>query len=226
MPLYLGDKEISQIYLGDKELTSIYLGDKEIWGSGKIIALEEGTSWDIKSLYPNLYDSLTVDNFFFMGANTVGASISGKVYPSDYRVYDGFDGGLVKTYNSSTGILSAYSRCNNNKGNAKMAIVIRPDKLIALGTAFSFSLTGYDNYQNFTNDNFLISGAAKTLNRGNTYYASEAVYSYSGSGSVSFNKSYDATTGSLASSLRLSTSGSYLDGGDSCGLTVYLNPKV
>lgn len=230
MPLLKNGKDMSNAFIGDQELSKIMLGDKVVWENNKIIELGSGTSWDIKALYPSLYDKLTTNNFFFKTANTITAYDSVRMRPGDDREWHGFTGKLNKSYNPTTGILSAYGNCNGYTGPVSIVMCLKPEKLINLGTASGFSLKTYADWQQFTNDNFLISGS-QTVSHGNMFYAQDYVYSDSGTGTLSFNKSYNASTGYLTSNISLrsvDTSGvyGYYNGSDTKGLDIYLNPKV
>ena len=76
-------------------------------GGAHIYYLGTGTSFNIKSRFPNIYSTLTANNFIIgtNGAPSASTSYySDNVYHATSSAYTGF--GLSKSYNSSTGILS------------------------------------------------------------------------------------------------------------------------
>ena len=153
MPIFHGGKEITSIFFGSDEISSVYYGSDLVFGGSKIIDLGEGTIFDVKSKYKN-YSDLTVDNFFFQSATQ--AKIN--AYEESGQV-DAFDG-ITKTYNASSGTLnmSIYARYGTTKNSEKVHafLVVKPEKLISLGTATSFNVSSYSNFKKFTVDNFLI----------------------------------------------------------------------
>ena len=74
-------------------------------GAVIVKSLGSGQSFDLKSLYPDDYKSFTNNNFFIKTAAT--ASGTDRVTISGNTQYIGFSGKIYKSYNSSTGILTA-----------------------------------------------------------------------------------------------------------------------
>ncbi len=205
MPIYQGNKEIESVFFGTTPIQQIYQGTNEIWSNGKVIDLGWGTSWNIKNLYPNLYSQLTADNFFFLSANssTGGASVS-VAYVGDTK-YLTIRAGIIKSYDSSSGILTFYDHTNNGVGSMHCVMVVDTSKLtyLGLGTSFNIASRFPNDYMNFTSNNFLI----RTIRHWNSDYGGSEMLvcnssrsspgNYSATSTWSFIKSYNASTGVL-----------------------------
>jgi hypothetical protein len=239
MPIYLGASEIESGFDGSTELQNIYIGAQEIWSNSKVINLGTGTSFDVSSIYSK-YDELTANNFFIMAANTAsGTSGTGTISVGSGSAGSwGFQAQLVKSYNSSTGILTAYNAIKEGHdnsvrgtGSVTAVLVVKTENLINLGSVNgTISVTSYGEYRNFTNDNFLIISAASPAH-GNSYYHQSYAYSDSGSGTSTITKSYNATNGTLTANIKMNstdTSGvyNYYTANEQGAVYIYLNPKV
>ena len=236
MSQILNSKELESCYYSDNdrlstEINKIYYGTQMIWEGIKVIDLGTNTSWNIKTLYPNLYRNLTVDNFFFMSANSVSANEMITMAETEtQRKWGGFTGGLYKAYSNSTGILNAYIYTKSNTNSVRMVLVTKPEKLIYLGNGTSFDVTSYSNYRNFTANNFLIKSATD-LQIGMYFYPQGYMYRDSGTGTTSITKSYNSNTGIVSSTINLvsvDTSGVYqwFNASTSGNIVLYLYPKV
>lgn len=226
----LNNKELQECHYGDTNIEKIMLGDKEIWGGSKVIDLGSGQSWNIKTLYPNIYSELTSANFFFASASSVSALDVTTMRASDTeRDWGGFTGSITKSYNATTGILTAYSYIKSTQGNVRMFMVTKPQKLVYLGNGTSFSVRSREDYARYTNDNFLI-GGADYLSIGAWFYPAGYDYSYAGTGTLSVSKTYNASTGVLSSVISLKSvpynGSAYYDWSKTGKVSVYLNPKV
>lgn len=211
MPVYLGDKEIEIGAFGDKELVNLYLGDKEIWGGGKVIDLGWGTSWDIKSLYPKLYNKLTADNFLLVAANTVSYWASMK--PSGtYQEYTNCFDGIIKSYNASTGVLEFRTQGDGDTSgirtnSVRVVLVVKLDKLTYLGYGTTFNVANVfpNDYKNMTVNNFALRTIVHWNTSGTATYSlcsrsgrvGDGYTTYSDDGQFGIVKSYDANTGVL-----------------------------
>lgn len=227
----LNKTELRNCYYEDTEIQKIMYGDKLVWEGNKVIALGTGQSWNIRTLYPNLYNRLTSANFFFASANSVSELDTINMRASDTsREWGGFTGSITKSYDSSTGILTAYSYIKNTRGNVRMFMCTKPEKLVYLGKGSYFNVSNREDYESFVGDNFLISGA-DYLSIGAWFYPQGYDYADGGRGTLSVSKSYNASTGVLTCGIYLSsvdTSGVYnwYNWSTSGNLTIYLNPKV
>lgn len=152
-------------------------------GAVIVKSLGSGQSFDLKSLYPDDYKSFTNNNFFIKTAAT--ASGIDRVTISGNTQYIGFSGKIYKSYNSSTGILTAYNYITGNKSgltskaNVTVYYVSDQSQLTSLGTGTSFNLRNYtvdgstiyaDTYESLDLEgfkNFLVSGV-------NTYSSSHS----------------------------------------------------
>ncbi len=220
--IYDGSKEIEMIYDGNKELVAVYDGSSIVWENNKIINLSSGKSWNIQSLYPNLYSKITIDNFFYLNFDQVSGSDS-VTWPG-YDVYLNIIGSLVKKYESGTFTSNHFH--NSNQSNVTPVIVLKPEKLIELGSGQSFDVKSkVTNYQSLTADNFLIDAEPSNtyVYRGSRTYAG----TWTAQSTRSFTKSYNASTGILTCYFR--EQGSTNSGeswNNTSDVTVYLNPKV
>lgn len=205
MPIYFGDKEISNILNGSTELSTIYYGDKEVWNNNAwyLKSLGTVTSYNCSNLGIDV-SQLTADNFV---ALSQGSQISGyceKVYSSSstsevsYEIIKSYSGGIINFYYHTT------SR-NENKATALPIYLISHQKVegatkikdknkIYLGKSTSFNVTGvYSDYANLTANNFYFSGGDRS-----NYAEGPDV---SGAGPVNtlgwITKSYNASTGIL-----------------------------
>ena len=229
-------KDLQLCYFEDQEISKITFGEFIVWEGQRVIDLGTGRSWDIKTLYPSLYSKLTANNFFFYSANSASITDSIRMRDTDTeRQRRSFSGGIRKSYNPETGVLSAYLYAGNTNnsysyGNVRMALVTRPEKLIYLGNGYSFNVKSRSEYQSFTSNNFLISSATD-VSWGAMFYPQGYTYDDSGRATISVSKSYNASTGVLSGSINLSsvdTSGVYnwYNASSSGTIAVYLNPKV
>lgn len=237
MALFLGEKEIDQVYWGEKEIGQIYWGEKEIWSNAKIISLGSGTSWNIKQLYPNLYDKLTENNFFFRSATQASGTNSIRMNPGDSRTWAGFSCGLAKGYDKTTGDLLVYNYVNPGKQTKVEAVLVaKTDKLIYLGNSTSFDVKlKTNNYANLTEDNFLIL-SSDTLTKGNTYGDPNESnngdpYSDYGAATSTLVKKYNKSTGILSCYIKLVSEDTggvyhYFDFSATGSCRVYLMEKI
>lgn len=232
--IYLDGHELVNLHIGTNEIQRVMLGDKVVWENAIVIDLGEGKSFDVSSIYSR-YGDLTNDNFFILSASSCSASQGIRMYPTDSRQYVGFSAYLIKSYNSSTGILSCYNAIRNNggsvlnSGNVRVVLVANPSKLIYLGSGTSFNVSSYAGYQNFTVNNFLIKSTGNAA-AGGMFYPQGAVYDDSGKGTSTISKSYNSSNGLVTSNIRMSsydTSGIYhwFDWSDTAGVELYLNLK-
>lgn len=232
MPLYLGNKETDKVYLGGKEIAQIYLGNKEIWTNVKVVRLGSGKSWNIKQLYPHLYNKLTADNFFALTANAVGGDIGIRMNPSDDRETHTFDSCIYKSYDPNTGMLYVYSRMMDHdrqlgSADANVVMITKLDKLIPLNG--NFNVSGYSGYKDFTEDNFLISSTG-VAHFYNSFYPQSYPYSGSGHATGYLKKTYNKNTGVLNCYWRQDSHNTddvynWFNGSATAGCTVYLNPE-
>jgi len=110
----------SNAYAGGAVSPFVYLNIN----SSKFIDLGAGTSFDIKSSYPNVdYASLTTDNFIV--GTMAASSLSGTSLNSAHQYLSTYMSGftLSKSYNNTTGVLSVggngYSFCACNDDSYK-----------------------------------------------------------------------------------------------------------
>lgn len=83
-----------------------------------------------------------------------------------------------------------------------------------LGAGFTFNVSNFSGYKNFTEFNFRISGVAITTSSDATNYSGDINYSHTASpGTLSFAMSYNQSTGilTISGSNTLETSGSLTD---------------
>lgn len=203
--IYRNNKELQNLHVGDKEIQRVLLGESLIWENNKIVVLSEGRTWDIRSLYPTLYNTFTLDNFFLLSANRVTGSSSVTVaYEGDVK-YLSITGGLSKEYIASTGTLNEYLFNNSNRSNVIPVVVSKPEKLIycGLGTSFDMKTFFPNSYQSLTVNNFIIktvrhfngSGRAYGLicNNSRTFPGN-----WSATNTETLVKTYNASTGILS----------------------------
>lgn len=200
--IYLNNKELGNLHIGEDEIQSVWIGDKVIWENNKIVDLGWGKSWNIKNLFPNLYNKLTVDNFFLLSANSVNGS---DTVVGTGRL--GLASGIEKSYNASTGVLSFYTSYNYGQmtNTVKAVMVSKLDKIkyVGYGTSFNVKSLFPNDYMNMTANNFFV----KTIRHWNSDTGLPYGYDYHGSRSISgtwtadgnftFYKSYNASTGQL-----------------------------
>lgn len=230
MPLFLGNSEVERVLVGDTEIAQIYQGTNEIWSNVKTVDLGEGTSWDIKTLYPYLYKKLTADNFFVLTASAATKTYGIRMDPGDATVYWVMDGTIYKNYDPSTGKLDCYIRISGKVSQTAKVKVIMVTKTEKLQLLTNFNVSNVPGYQNFTVDNFLISSTSGT-HYYNSFYAQSYIYSGSGTITVDLVKSYNQNTGVLTCYLRQrssNTDGTYhwFDNYTTAGCTVYLRTEI
>lgn len=226
----LNNRELQACYFDNTEIEKIMFGDKEIWSGNKVIDLGSAQSWNIQTLYPNLYDKLTSANFFFASVSSVSELDVTTMRASDTsRSWGGFTGSISKSYNSSTGVLTAYSYIKSKRGNVRMYLVTKPEKLIYLGNGNTFNVRSREDYASYVANNFLL-GGGDYLSIGAYFYPAGYDYSYAGTGTLSVSKSYNASTGVFTSSINLKSvpynGSAYYDWSTSGKVSVYLNPKI
>lgn len=203
--IYRNNQELQNLHVGDKEIQRVLLGESLVWENNKIVLLGTGTSWNIRTLFPTLYNRLTVDNFFLLSANTVTGSDTVRVNYEGDTHYIYITGGLSKSYNPSNGQLSMYLYNNDNTSSVRAVMVTKPEKLTYLGYGTTFNVkTRFPNtYQSMTANNFVI----RTLNHwnssgGRSYglicnNSRSYTGTWSGTNTETLNKSYNASTGIL-----------------------------
>lgn len=194
MPINKGTTNYSSIYKGSTRISQIYIGTTLKYSGDRVINLGSGQSWNIKTLYPNLYNKLTVDNFFILTHNAVNGSRT-ETWPG-YNIHLSIRNGLYKSYNASTGVLNMYyyaSGSSENKANVTAVIVTNPSKsLIELTPSDNtYDMRSYSGYGNFTVNNFLIStiGEHYTCNESRTSAGTWTV-----NNTTSLDKSYSSGT--------------------------------
>ena len=198
--IYKNNEELQNLHIGENEIQRVLLGEHLIWENNKIIDLGWGKTWNIQNLFPNLYQDLTIDNFFLLGATQVSGSDT-LVGTGEVSIYDG----IQKSYNATTGVLSFNTYCNGTTGNVRAVMVSKVDKLtyVGFGTSFNVKNLFPNDYMNMTADNFLV----KTMKHWNASSELSITYSYHGrrsysgtwtaDGTFRFYKSYNAETGIL-----------------------------
>lgn len=232
MPITKGTKEATDIFYGETEIQEVRLGETLKYIANKIIYLGTGTSFNVASVYSK-YRELTADNFFFL--NMGNASASDRVNGTGYLT---ITGDFYKSYNPNTGILTMFNACGNstdlmsaNKGSVSAYLITKPQKLVNLGYGFSFNVSNYPNFRQFTADNFFIQ-TIPYHSGGYPHYILHNSRTYDGQwyadGNTTFTKSYNASNGVLTINYRLYA---IADGGidqntTNMGAYVTLNPKV
>lgn len=209
--IYKGTIELENLFKGANEMEAVYLGDKEIWSNNKIIYLGEATSFNIRTLLPKIDPSiLTNDNFFILSARaslSITDIFNNQVCQCrDYCVF--YAGcGVAKNYNNGTLNLYSWTSNSGNKGcysgggsyAIKGVFVLKPEKLIRLGTGTSFNireLLPNVDYTQLTADNFILR-ASGTASESTQRVKEHVKASVSLGASMSFTKSYNASTGVL-----------------------------
>lgn len=200
--IYLNNKELDNLHIGETTIQRVLLGESLIWENNKIVNLGAGTTWNIRELYPNLYDRLTADNFYFLTFNSVSTSVVVNVQTGgSERLY--IYGGVTKSYNPQTGILTFYPYLNSSSATLTAVMVTKPEKLVSLGTGTSFNVRAKfpTNYMNLTADNFIVKSISHWNGGGATGLVCNEVRNYAGrfdaNDRLSFTKSYNASTGVL-----------------------------
>ena len=177
--IYLNEKELDLLHIGDKDIERVLLGDKLIWQNNQVFDLGSTNRYDVKTLLPDIYETLTTDNFFFLTFSTA------------YGEGSALRSGLSKQYYPSSGYLEFYSWVQNHEFSTHAICVTKPNKLPHIGVGQTFNIRNMypSSYMNFTADNFVV----KDINHNNYIYTgSEQGYNY-----LIFNKTYDPSTGIL-----------------------------
>ena len=207
MPVNYGTNDIGDIYYGTNKIGEVWYGTNLVYTSNKIIDLGNGQTFDIKTNYPALYSNLTVNNFFFTTASSVGAIDQVTLAQDGQLAYLTLISGVDKSYNSSTGILTFYLKVSNStsttKGNVHAYLVTKPSQLVNLGAGHSFNVKNLypSKYTQFTADNFLIKQIKHFNGGGSSSYVCHSSVNYAGTwraaDTCSITKSYNASTGVL-----------------------------
>lgn len=191
MPIYDGLNDLDVLFDGSNELEYVYDGNEEVWANAQAIDLGLGKTWNIKELFPNIYQNLTANNFFTNG------SASG-FYESDSKSgYTGTDSSIVfsKSYNAETGILSAsivgrIDGAVNHNLDVHMFLVKKPSKLLSLGTSSSIDVrTRIPNWEDYTIDNFMAL-SIPNVSADDAYDARSYFNKSWGGGVITLNTSY------------------------------------
>lgn len=219
MPLFIGNKEADMVKIGEKEIAQIYLGIKELWTNAKAIYLSSGKNWDLKTLYPNLYTKITANDIFYKTVNQASGYIGVRMGPNDEREWHGFVVSVIKSYDPSTGALTAYNSVRDSQrggqigvGSSEIVPLIIPNsekaitsgKIVRLGDingTYDLKTAYADDYMHFTNDNFIIRSTSAPGDSG-SFYPQGYAYSGTGYGTSTITKSYDASTGILTARIR------------------------
>lgn len=179
--IYLNNSELRELHHEDTEIQRVLLGDKIVWENNFVVDLGSSNRYDIKTLLPDLYETLTIDNFFFLTFD-IAYGVSGA---------NGWlKSGITRTYYQS-GTLLLYAWEQAREYNTHAIMVLKPNRLKSLGFGQTFDLKQiYPNsYQNLTADNFLIKSVRKN---NDVFYCNTDGYNY-----FLLNKSYDSSTGIL-----------------------------
>lgn len=215
MSIYSGTHELDNLYNGGTEIENVYKGGTEIWNNsiGTFIKLGSGTSFNVKNLLPDDYSTLSTSNFYLYG---ISGRLSGAGTTDIHTVSDASGtASLVKSYNSSTGVLSCYESLEGSyrsasgnrelSGTGSVAVAVfvpnkkytsykKVTKLISLGTGQTFNVASiFPNYATLTTDDFYIS----TLNNlGDGEHGGTSTTSGFNL-SLSLDMSYNSSTGQL-----------------------------
>lgn len=200
--IYKGEKELDTLHIGTKEIERVLLGEDLIWENFKYFLLGTGTSINITSIYPD-YANLTAGNFFIKSTSG-NPTFSASIVASQYGPRLGGASSLEKSYNQSTGVISSnFWASGDSYDRRAVTLVLIPDlqkqidsgKVVHLGSGRSFSLKNItDNWENLTNDNFLISSVSYA-NMNQRYYEGGA-YTCAGYGQLGY--SYNQSNGVLS----------------------------
>lgn len=195
-------KDLQGCYYGTTTIKEIYCGSSLVWKYNRVLYLGTSTSFNVKSSYPDIYASLSTNNFFFTTCdsitytdvlNNVGAETG----------YSRITQGRNKSY--SNGTLSFYNYLGGNgtavNGKVKAVLVTKPSELRSLGTATSFNVSSISGYQNFNVNNFLIKNWTPSSN-----YIYNQFRGYEGrwtaTNTKSLVKAYNSSTGVLTCYIR------------------------
>lgn len=233
MPIYNGTNQIGDIFYGTNKIGEVWYGNNLVYTSNRIIDLGTGKTWDIKTLYPNLYAGLTTANFFFTTASSASALATVNVAYTGDTHYLTLISGINKSYNATTGILTLNMKVNDSTANVHALLVLKPSALVYLGVGTSFNVKNSypTKYARFTADNFLIKQIQHFNGGGNSGYAYNGSRStqgqYTANDAFSLTKSYNSSTGVLTIYMRdlgSTSSGESWDKKSKC--YVYLDTKV
>ena len=206
MPIYYGDKEISNILNGSTEIGSVFYGDKEVWTKDTwyLKSLGTVTSYNCSNLGIDV-SQLTADNFV---ARSQGTGVNGYcevVYSSSatsnvqWIIEKSYSGGVITfryhTFSRNTDTYTAMPLFIITQQKIEGATKIKGKNRISLGYGTSFDVASkYADYSNLTADNFYFSG-------GGTVSVSDGP-DPSGAGPVSgtgyIAKSYNSSNGTLS----------------------------
>ena len=144
----------------------------------KKVELGTGTSYNIKSLYPGLYDKLTNDNFYYtMNGSSVLASrtCSGECVDRSSGSYTQ----PTIAYNQETGVLTCsngsltdtnlWGSVSNPRGANTITLTttcyMSIDDVIELGSATSYDIKSLypDKYDKLTSDNFYARASSSSV---------------------------------------------------------------
>jgi len=222
--IYQGTNEINNIYQGNEEIQAVYVGNDEVWTNQSVIDLGTAQTFNVGSILSGKgitnidTTQLTVNNFFFGTINSSSRTHRVGWVSGNHADYGDIWINLEKSYNSSTSVLTFRGATHfgtyfDNWGvqyNSLHAyLVVKPSKLISLGSAQSYNCTDISGYQNLTADNFIFSTASQAYSRTGTEPAGEqgqhtAYYS--------FQKSY---AGGMLSAYLQANSDGYVSKGNS-----------
>ena len=200
MPIKIGNNDIGDIYVGSNKIGEVYIGSNLVYTSGRAIKLSSGTSWNIKNLYPNIYNKLSANNFFVStidGTHSVYKSVN-VAYEGDVK-YISIWGQLIKSYNATSGVLTMYYQIS---GNTDVACPVTPvmvtdlNKIssIAKGSDNNYTATGISGWQNFNINNFFFRDMTGhyLFNGSRTYPGT-----WGGRSTIYWTKSYNTSNGKL-----------------------------
>ena len=202
-------KDLVECYNGSNEIVQIMYGTRLVWEIGKCVYLGYGSSFTLTESIYKKYKSLTVDDFFISPAEgyLIETSYScgcwDPQYASGTLCKDSAGNVCCKSFSDTATFSKSWTAstgkftCTFGGKGVYVWIIPNSAKHIAngtikkVGTGQTFNLASIaKDYQSCTKNNFLF----RTINSATS---SESCCSYNCPNSISFTKSYNASTGDL-----------------------------
>lgn len=203
MPIQVGTNKIGSIYYGTNKIGKVYFGQNLVYQSARAIYLGYAKNFTVTSAIYRNYQSLSINDFFITPPNNTqlvsvhtGCVWDGSACTSETWSNDSIS--FTKTWDASTGAFSC------TFGGQKVYAWIIPNssslisqgiiKSLGTGRNFTLSTSVASDYASCTTDNFLY----RTLTGLETRVS---CYSYSCWNYYGFEKTYNASSGALVSSV-------------------------
>ena len=193
MSIYMKTTKAKNLYNKTTAIKNVYMKTTKVWSNKTdFIDLGNAKTFDVKSVYSD-WSSLTLDNFYALTYTNVSGSDS--INATGYRQYLRLYAGITKSY--SNGVLTWQTGASGTYGNVHVYLIADTSKLQYVGNGKTFNVASlFSDYANLTVNDFVALSGDDT-GYGQIASGNSTSGKYSASNSLTFTKTYNASTGAL-----------------------------